>query len=94
MKGNQPALRRAVHAAFDRACEADFAGAGHDRHESSEGGHGRHEGRSVTVLYDPAGLPPKCRDVAAVVPGGREREAGGVILPRESGQRESGVDSN
>jgi len=26
VKGNQPALERAVQAAFDRACEADFAG--------------------------------------------------------------------
>jgi predicted transposase YbfD/YdcC len=45
VKGNQPALHAAVRAAFDRACEADFAGARVDRHEQVEDGHGRHEER-------------------------------------------------
>lgn len=76
VKGNQPALRDAVVAAFDRAAEAEFAGC--DQHEAVEDGHGRHEERYVTVLTDPPGLPPGWPDVAAVVLVGRERSAGGV----------------
>jgi predicted transposase YbfD/YdcC len=78
VKGNQPALQRAVHAAFGRARGADFEGVGHDRHEASEDGHGRHEERSVTVVYDPVGRPPAWPDVAAVVEVSREREVKGV----------------
>lgn len=44
---NQPALQRAVHAAFDRAAEVGFAGC--DVHESAEAGHGRREERHVAV---------------------------------------------
>ncbi len=77
VKGNQPALHRAVRAAFDRACGADFAGVEHDTHEAVEGGHGRHEERYVTVIYGPQGLPPEWPDVAAVVLVGREREVKG-----------------
>lgn len=78
VKGNQPALQAAVRAAFGRACGADFAGVRHDGHEAIEDGHGRHEERYVTVLYDPPGLPPEWPDVAAVVLVGREREVKGV----------------
>lgn len=78
MKGNQPTLRDAVQAVFDRACETDFAGVRCDRHESVEEGHGRHDERYVTVLYDPVGLPTDWPDVAAVVLVGREREVRGV----------------
>lgn len=78
VKGNQPALHEAVLAVFDRACQADFAGVEHDGHESAEDGHGRHEERSVTVVYDPEGLPPDWPGVAAVVLVGREREAKGA----------------
>ena len=77
VKGNQPTLHEAVRAAFDRACEADFAGVEHDVHGSVEDGHGRHEERHVTVIYAPPGLPPGWPDVAAVVLVGREREANG-----------------
>lgn len=77
-KGNQPALHDAVHAVFDRACEADFAGVAHDDHEAIESGHGRHEERYVTVIYDPQGLPPEWPGVAAVVLVGRKREVKGV----------------
>lgn len=76
-KGNQPALSEAVQAVFDRACEAGFAGVEHDEHEAVEDGHGRHEERYVTVLYDPEGLPPGWRDVAAVILVGRGREVKG-----------------
>src|SRR5579885_2257264 len=78
VKGNQPALHEAVRAVFDRACEADFAGVNHDGSEAVEDGHGRHEERYVTVIYDPQGLPPEWPGVAAVVLVGREREVKGA----------------
>jgi predicted transposase YbfD/YdcC len=77
VKDNQPTLRAAVEAVYDRACEADFEGVRSDRHESVEDGHGRHEERYVTVIYDPSGLPPDWPEVAAVVQVNREREVGG-----------------
>jgi predicted transposase YbfD/YdcC len=77
VKDNQPTLRAAVEAAFDRACEADFAGFRSDGHEEVDDGHGRHEERYVTVVYDPPGLPPDWPEVAAVVLVNREREMGG-----------------
>jgi predicted transposase YbfD/YdcC len=78
VKGNQPGLRDAVRAAFDRACAADFAGVRFDTHATGDDAHGRHEERYVTVLYDPAGLPADWPDVAAVVMVGRERTVAGV----------------
>ena len=77
VKGNQPALHEAVAAAFDRACEADFAGVPYDGQAQVEAGHGRHEERYVTAIADPAGLPADWPDVAAVVQVNRERTAGG-----------------
>lgn len=76
VKGNQPALQEAVHAAFDRAGDEEFAGC--DTAAAVEDGHGRHEERYVTVIYDPEGLPADWPDVAAVVLVGREREVAGV----------------
>lgn len=75
VKGNQPALQRAVRAAFDRAGDAGFAGC--EMVASVEDGHGRHEERYVTVIRDPEGLPKDWADVGAVVMVGREREVGG-----------------
>jgi predicted transposase YbfD/YdcC len=75
VKGNQPTLQRAVHAAFDRACEAEFADC--DMASGAADGHGRHEERYVTVIAEPEGLPPGWADVAAVVVVGREREVKG-----------------
>jgi predicted transposase YbfD/YdcC len=77
VKDNQPTLRAAVEAVFERACETDFAGVRSDGHEAVEAGHGRQEERYVTVITDPGGLPGGWPDVAAVVRVGREREAGG-----------------
>lgn len=54
---NQPRLRAAVEAVFERACEADFEGLRRGGHESLEDGHCRHEERYVTVVYAPQGLP-------------------------------------
>jgi predicted transposase YbfD/YdcC len=76
-KGNQPALHDAVRAVFDRACATDFAGLRYATHGRAEDGHGRHEERYVTVVYDPDGLPPEWPDVAAVVQVSRERSVGG-----------------
>lgn len=77
VKGNQPTLHAAVERVFVAACEADFAGVSFDQHEAVEAGHGRHEERYVTVIYDPAGLPSEWPDAAAVVQVNREREVGG-----------------
>src|SRR3954453_15634163 len=77
VKDNQPTLRAAVEAVFDRACEADFTEVRSDGHESDDEAHGRHEERYVTVVYDPTGLPPDWPDVAAVVQVNREREVAG-----------------
>jgi predicted transposase YbfD/YdcC len=77
VKGNQPSLQQAVEAVFDRAVEADFEGVKHDGHESVGGGHGRHEERYVTVIYDPQGLPEAWPDVKAVIQVNREREVKG-----------------
>ena len=77
VKDNQPTLRAAVEAVFGRACEADFVGVRTDGHEEVDDGHGRHEERYVTVVYEPTGLPADWPDVAAVVLVNREREVGG-----------------
>jgi predicted transposase YbfD/YdcC len=77
VKDNQPTLRAAVGAVFERACEADFAGVRSDGHEAVEAGHGRQEERYVTVITAPEGLPGEWPDVAAVVQVNREREVGG-----------------
>jgi predicted transposase YbfD/YdcC len=76
VKGNQPTLHAAVQAVFERADAAGWEGVRFDTHSSVEDGHGRHEERMTTVIYDPAGLPPDWPGVAAVVLIGRERAAG------------------
>ena len=76
VKGNPPALQKAVHAAFERAGESGFAGC--DMAASVEDAHGRHEERYVTVVRDPEGLPTAWADVGAVVMVGREREVKGA----------------
>jgi len=78
VKDNQPTLAAAVRAAFDRACDDDFIGVRYDTFHTSETGHGREEERSVTVLYDPDGLPFEWVGAAAVVQVNRERVVNGV----------------
>jgi predicted transposase YbfD/YdcC len=73
VKGNQPALQGACERLLWEALENDFAGVRHDSHQSQGKGHGRHEERYVTVIYDPVGLPEEWVDVKAVVAVGRER---------------------
>jgi predicted transposase YbfD/YdcC len=77
VKGNQPSLHEAVQGVISRLVEADFEGVKHDMHALVEDGHGRHEERYVTAVYDPEGLPPEWPDVKAVVLVSREREVGG-----------------
>lgn len=77
VKGNQPGLQEAVQGVFEAAVAADFEGVAYDTHEESATGHGRHEERYVTVIYDPAGLPEAWSDVKAVIHVGREREQRG-----------------
>ena len=77
VKDNQPGLRAAVEAVFERACETDFAGVPWDGHEAVEAGHGRQEERYVMVITAPGGLPGGWPDVAAVVQVNRERAVGG-----------------
>jgi len=76
VKGNQPNLHEAVQAVFERADAAGWEGVRFDTHTSADDGHGRHEERMTTVVYDPAGLSPDWPDVAAVVLIGRERSVG------------------
>jgi predicted transposase YbfD/YdcC len=78
VKGNQPGLEAAVQAVFAAACDADFEGVCFDQHASEEEGHGRREGRYVTAIYQPAGLPEPWPEVAAVVQVNREREEAGA----------------
>lgn len=72
-KGNQPTLQKAVEAVFERADVAGLAGIRFDHHTTVEDGHGRHEERSVSVIYEPHGLPSDWPEVAAVVSVLRER---------------------
>jgi predicted transposase YbfD/YdcC len=76
VKGNQPNLHEAVRSVFERADAAGWEGVRFDTHTSADDGHGRHEERMTTVIYDPVGLPPDWPDVAAVVLIGRERAVG------------------
>jgi predicted transposase YbfD/YdcC len=76
VKGNQPSLQKAVGAAFDRACEEEFAGC--SMASAVEDGHGRHEERYVAVIRDPEGLPGGWADVRAVAVVGRERQVKGA----------------
>jgi predicted transposase YbfD/YdcC len=77
VKDNQPTPLDAVEAAFAEAYERDFVGVAGDGDAAVEDGHGRREGRYVTVLTDPQGLPEQWPDVAAVVEANRERQAAG-----------------
>jgi hypothetical protein len=77
VKGNQPALRAAVGAAFAAADAAGFDGVRYDQHTTTEVGHGRREERSVSLIYNPLGLPPGWPDAASVVSVVREWVVGG-----------------
>jgi predicted transposase YbfD/YdcC len=77
VKGNQPGLHKAVAAVFERADAAGFDGVRFDHHATAEDGRGRHEERSVSVVYDPGGLPADWPGAVAVVSVLRDRVVGG-----------------
>jgi predicted transposase YbfD/YdcC len=56
VKENQGHLYEDIQQCFCRAIESDFAGVEHDRHETEEHGHGRHEKRCYEVIYSPQGI--------------------------------------
>ena len=74
VKGNQKGLRDAVAGAFGWAGEAEFVGC--DMAQDVGDGHGRREGRYVSVIQDPEGLPGGWAGVGAVALVGRERRVG------------------
>jgi predicted transposase YbfD/YdcC len=63
---------------FAAADAAGVAGVRFDHHTTAEVGHGRHEGRSASVVCDPPGVPPEWPDAAAVVSVLRERAVNGA----------------
>src|SRR5262249_24821071 len=56
VKENQGHLYEDILDCFCRAIESDFAGVEHDRYETEEHGHGRHEKRCYEVIYSPQGI--------------------------------------
>lgn len=79
VKENQPTLYADIEAAFAEALRRGLAGLRHDTFATRETGHGRHEERRYTVLYDPSGLSTKedWQGLAAIVRVERRRRAGG-----------------
>jgi predicted transposase YbfD/YdcC len=63
---------------FEQADAAGHLGVRFDHHTALEEGHGRQEGRSVSVIYEPKGLPSDWPDVAAVVSVLRDRVVKGT----------------
>lgn len=59
VKDNQPTLHADIKAAFEDAERCGFKRVRHDTFATKEAGHGRHEERSYTVLYDLDGLSTK-----------------------------------
>jgi predicted transposase YbfD/YdcC len=56
VKANQEHLWEDIQQCFVRAIESDFAGIKHDRYETEEWGHGRHEKRCYEVIHHPQGI--------------------------------------
>jgi predicted transposase YbfD/YdcC len=56
VKENHGHLYEDILGCFVPAIEADFAGVQHDRYETEEHGHGRHETRCCEVIYAPQGI--------------------------------------
>lgn len=75
VKGNPPTLRDAIAGVFDRAAESEFVGC--DGRASVTGAHGRHEGRNVTVVHNPDGLPTGWAGVGSVALVCRDRQVKG-----------------
>ena len=77
MSRAQPTLCAAVGAVFERADAGGFEGVRFDHHTTTEDGHGRHEERSVSVIYDPQGVPSGWPDVAARTAPAQKDDPGG-----------------
>jgi predicted transposase YbfD/YdcC len=75
VKGNQKSLRKAVAEVFERAGESEFVNC--DTTAENGEAHGRVEGRYVTVVQNPEGLPPGWTDVRAVALVCRDRQVKG-----------------
>lgn len=79
VKDNHRALHADIKAAFEGALACGFEGISHDTFATSATGHGRHEERLYTALYDPDGLSTRdewagLRSIVRVV---RRRRVGG-----------------
>jgi len=79
VKDNQPHLRAEIEACFVRAFEKDMKGVAGDCYETEETGHGRHEKRTYTVLYEPTGVDAagEWADLRVIGQCYRERTAAG-----------------
>jgi predicted transposase YbfD/YdcC len=56
VKDNQPKLARNIIDTFCQAQDVQYQGYEHDCYETEERGHGRHEKRSYTVIYNLTGI--------------------------------------
>jgi len=59
VKGNQPKLEELLVDYFSKCLETDFAGVEHERHETTETGHGRTETRIVDAVSLPRDFAPR-----------------------------------
>lgn len=59
VKGNQPTLEEQLVDYFGACLETDFAGVEHERHETTETGHGRTETRIVDAVSLPGDFTPR-----------------------------------
>jgi predicted transposase YbfD/YdcC len=79
VKANQEQLLTDLEAAFERACETDFAGLDYDTYMTEEKGHGRQEVRSYTIIRNPRGVRnhDAWRDLCVIGMCGSERTVQG-----------------
>ena len=79
VKDNQPKLRAEIEACFVQAFEKDMKGVAGDCYATEETGHGRHEKRTYTVLYEPTGVDAagEWADLRVIGQCYRERTVGG-----------------
>ena len=79
VKANQEHLLTDLEAAFERACETDFAGLDYDTYMTEQKGHGRQEVRSYTIIRNPRGLRHHAawRDLCVIGMCGSERTVQG-----------------
>jgi predicted transposase YbfD/YdcC len=80
VKENQSGLYGDILESFTQAYEKDFEGYAHDRYETEERGHGRHEKRLYTVLYHLEGIKDRAlwKKLTAIGTCYSERTVGGI----------------